>query len=284
MAADTLLTNLTLWQSLALAAGLSLEPASTSTWNRAATLKANTSLLLEDPADHSGQPQFPPSGVDFNTGHSEKPDDLVKVDWAGAVRADAALPVVDRPGDAATPVGASLLRTGGTLALSDAFAVEAGMSTMAVNRRWAGGQAVVRGDAAGVGREAALYDVTLKLTALDAGPLRLSMLGGVRASSIDAAARSRTETAAFAAIPVTGLALDLSLTPKTVLRTSAVGSAEGARPGGNYTEFRIESVTNLSPSAAVSVGWQRMSTDLERGALQAAMRRDAVVLELRFRF
>ncbi|MCE2653618.1 MAG: hypothetical protein LW650_09015 [Planctomycetaceae bacterium] len=282
MAADVLLINLALWPALALAGGLSLEPA--SAWVRAATLQADTSLLLDDPASQTRTSDPSPATDDPTATPSDQRTDFVKVDWSGATQADATVPLATPRGDAASPIGASLLRTGGTLALSDAFAVEAGMSTMAVNRRWAGGQAVVRGDAAGVGREAALYDVTLKLTALDAGPLRLSMLGGVRASSIDAAARSRTETAAFAAIPVTGLALDLSLTPKTVLRTSAVGSAEGARPGSNYTEFRIESVTNLSPSAAVSVGWQRMSTDLERGALQAAMRRDAVVLELRFRF
>jgi hypothetical protein len=286
MATESLLTNLLLLPTACVAAALCTQPH--SAWVAAATLEANTSLLLpaglpdelgsliEAQPTTGTQRATSPAGADLS--------------WAagGQAPATAAPPVADR--ESTSPVtaglGTTLLRTGGTLAISEAFAVEAGMSTLAVNRRWAGGQAVVRGEAGAVGREAALYDVTMRLTALDAGPLRLSMLGGVRASSIDArgGGRGRAEAAAFAAVPVTGLAVDLSLTPRTVLRTSAVGGTEGDRIGGGYTEFRVESVTSLSPSTAFSVGWQRMSTDLERGALQASMRRDAVVLELRFRF
>lgn len=132
--------------------------------------------------------------------------------------------------------------------------------------------------------EADLYDFSVRLDALGAGPdarrLNLGAISGVRAASLyDPQVR---DTTVRDPIPVIGGDARWKWSNQSMLRASALSDAPGT--DRDYLDLRLEQVWRFGGDAWLSLGWRRMQGILSNEQPAPTLKQDAILLELKIGF
>jgi hypothetical protein len=136
-----------------------------------------------------------------------------------------------------------------------------------------------------------VYQAEVAWNAAEAGPLRVSLLGGVRAfgisqgwSGVPGATVSLDDSGSDEIIPVTlvGGSIGLSLSDSWTLSGRATGQALDS--GGSYFDLAAESAWSITPKLDLIAGYQFLEADVEGEHTGATLHSDGLYAQFKLRF